>query len=111
VSYLFGNIGAVNQLDPNYIFWYGGFIFLSVYALTDLMDKNRSAIIWEIIRSGLGIYFIYTQKDWFGATSTLAGIQYAIAGYFIISIFVTSLLVYGHLREVRQQADEMARSM
>ncbi|MEI9910933.1 MAG: hypothetical protein WDO71_15435 [Bacteroidota bacterium] len=27
VSYLFGNIAVINQLDKSYIFWYGGFIF------------------------------------------------------------------------------------
>jgi hypothetical protein len=37
---LFGNIALINSLDKSYIFWYGGFIFLSVYALTDLMDRK-----------------------------------------------------------------------
>src|SRR6187200_2900527 len=40
VSYLFGNIGKIGS--PN-IFIYGGFVFLYVYAYTDLMDKNPQA--------------------------------------------------------------------
>src|SRR5258705_1708180 len=76
ISYFFGNIALINSLDGSYIFWYGGFIFLSVYALTDLMDRYRYAIIWEGIRSGLGIYFLYQQSDWFGANGYVSSINY-----------------------------------
>jgi sterol desaturase/sphingolipid hydroxylase (fatty acid hydroxylase superfamily) len=48
VSYLFGNIGAINRLDSSYIYIYGGFVFLSVYAFTDLMDRNPYAILWVL---------------------------------------------------------------
>ena len=55
ISYLFGNIALINGLSKSNIFWYGGFVFLSVYSLTDLMDRNRSAIVFETLRSGLEI--------------------------------------------------------
>jgi alkylglycerol monooxygenase len=88
VSYMFGNIALINKLDVNYIFWYGGFIFLSVYALTDLMDGNRYAIVWEVLRSGMGFTFLYIQYDWFGADTYSALIKFFLAGYFLVSILV-----------------------
>ncbi len=99
VSYLFGNIARINQLDTSYIFWYGGFIFLSVYALTDLMDRNPSAIAWEIIRGGMGIAFLLDQEDWFGASAYLAPVEYLLGAYFVGSIIVTGWFVLRHRRE------------
>jgi len=102
VSYLFGNIALINSLDKSYIIWYGGFLFLCVYALTDMMDRNQYAIVWEIIKSGLGLYFIYQQGDWFGAGIYLSSIQYILAGYFILSIAVTGWFIYLHYKEDKQ---------
>ena len=99
VSYLFGNISLINSLDKYYIFLYGGFIFLSVYALTDLMDRNSSAIIWEIFRAGIGIAFLYEQNDWFGAANFHPLIKYIAGAYFIVSIAVTGGLVIKHRKE------------
>ncbi len=99
VSYLFGNIAPINTLDKNYIFWYGGFIFLSVYALTELMDRNQYAIIWEAFRCGLGLYFLYTQNDWFGAGSYLATAKYIAGAYFLLSLIVTGWFTIKHYKE------------
>ncbi len=99
VSYLFGNIAVINQLDKSYIFWYGGFIFLSVYALTDLMDRNQYAVIWEITRSGFGIVILIQQGDWFSAGSYFDAAKYILGSYFIISVFITGWFVYTHYKE------------
>lgn len=89
VSYLFGNIALIKNIDSSYIFWYGGFIFLSVYALTDLMDGNVSAFICELVRCSMGIGFLVLQNDWFGAKAYTPFITYLLEGYFIISLLVT----------------------
>jgi sterol desaturase/sphingolipid hydroxylase (fatty acid hydroxylase superfamily) len=99
ISYMFGNIALINQIDPSYIFWYGGFIFLSVYALTDLMDRNTSAIFFELLRSGWGLAFIYQQHDWFGATTYFTPIQYLLAAYFMVSILLTAWFALRHRKE------------
>jgi len=103
VSYLFGNIAAINNADNSYIFIYGGFIFLSIYACTELMDRNQYAVIWEVIRGGFGIYLIYQQEDWFGASVMIPGIQYVLVGYFILSMLIAGYFVLKHKREDRQQ--------
>jgi hypothetical protein len=83
LSYLFGNIATIGT--PN-IFLYGAFVFLTVYALTDLMDKNISSIFWEMLRSGYGIYLIFSQGDWFGANTFVPGISNFVVCYFILSM-------------------------
>ena len=40
ISYLFGNIAAINKMDGSFIYLYGAFVFFSVYAFTELMDRN-----------------------------------------------------------------------
>ena len=102
VSYMFGNIALLNSLDKSYIIWYGGFIFLSVYALTDLMDRNQTAIIGEIFRSGLGLYFLYQQGDWFGASIYVSSITYLLGVYFLISLMITGWFVIKHKNEDRK---------
>jgi alkylglycerol monooxygenase len=99
VSYLFGNIAYINDLSSGYIYWYGAFVFLTIYALTELMDRNRYAIVWEALRCGLGLYFIYSQGNWFGASRWLVEIKVLLAIYFIISLVVTGYVVMAHKRE------------
>lgn len=99
ISYLFGNIAVIDKLNETYIYIYGGFIFLGIYAFTELMDRNPYAIGWEAARCILGIAFIYQQGDWFGASSFMAGIQYILAGYFILSLLATAYFVMRHYKE------------
>ncbi|MBL0270768.1 MAG: sterol desaturase family protein [Chitinophagaceae bacterium] len=94
VSYLFGQIAFINQLDASYIYWYGAFVFLTVYAMTDLMDGNKYAFIWELLRSGLGLYFLFDQGDWFGLQqwSGMDSLKLILVGYFAMSLIVTLYL-------------------
>jgi alkylglycerol monooxygenase len=87
ISYLFGNI--VNIGNPG-MFVYGGFIFLTVYALTDLLDKNFYAFVWEGLRAGLGLYIIWQQGDWFGASAYFPYVNQFIIVY-LISSFLFSV--------------------
>ena len=103
VSYLFGNISAINKLDTSYIYLYGVFVFLAVYSFTDLMDRNRYAIVWEILKNAFGIAIIYRQSDWFGASTLLWWINYALIVYFILSSAVCGWFVYKHYKEDYQQ--------
>ncbi len=94
VSYMFGNISLINGLDRSYIFLYGGFVFLFVYALTDLMDGNKYAIVWELIKSIMGIGIIYYLGDWFGANSFFSWVNYMLISYFVLSVMITTWFVY-----------------
>lgn len=101
ISYLFGNIALINGLDKTYIFWYGGFVFLSIYALTDLMDGNRFSIVWELLKAGLGTWIIFYQQDWFGINSYYASGTYLLIGYFAVSLIMTAWFSVGRKMETR----------
>ncbi len=102
ISYLFGNIAAINKLNNAYIYIYGGFIFLSVYAFTELMDRNRYAIFWEGIKNLFGILIIYRLGDWFGISTYASWINYVLVVYFILSTVITGWFVLQHKKEDEQ---------
>ncbi len=102
VSYLFGYIAPINKIDSNLIYYYGAFIFLTVYALSELMDRNQYAIIWETIKNAAGIYFIYSTGDWFGSDTILfSSLKYLLVVYFLISELGTVWFVLKHIKEDR----------
>jgi len=100
ISYFFGNIATIGS--PG-IFYYGGFIFLGIYAITDLMDRNSSAILWETAKNIFGFYLIYNQGDWFGSETLFPGIKMFIMAYFVISTLVSAYFVLRHYKEDQQQ--------
>lgn len=82
VSYLFGNIALIGS--PG-MFIYGAFIFLFVYAFTELMDGNRYAFVWGLIAAAVGAGILLYTGDWFGISSFNPLIKYFILIYFILS--------------------------
>lgn len=89
INYFFLNIGKIGT--PN-IFVYGGFIFLSVFAYTELMDRNPYAWAWEGIKNVLGLWLIY-QNDWFGISASLPWATVALASYFVLATAIVVLFV------------------
>ena len=82
ISYLFGNIAAIGS--PG-MFYYGAFIYVYVYAFTDLMDEHSNAWIWELGKSVFGLLLFYKTGDWFGAGKIWTGLPFIIGGYFILA--------------------------
>ena len=91
ISYLFGNIGKIGT--PN-IFIYGGFVFLYVYAYTELMGKSSQAILWELAKCAMGVWVIYSVGDWFGASQYVSWISTLVITYFVLSLFITAWFVF-----------------
>jgi alkylglycerol monooxygenase len=85
VFFLFGNIATIGI--PG-IFIYGAFVFLTVYAYTELMDKDSKAWIWESLKSIAGLGIILSTGDWFGLN-----ISVPFGSYMLIMILVASPLV------------------
>ncbi len=100
-SYLFANIAAINKLNPWHIYLYGLFLFVFVYAFTELMDRNPKAWIPEGLKALLGASFLIAQGDWFLATSLWSMIPGVLAGYLGISFAVTMYFVRRHSKEDR----------
>lgn len=96
ISYFFGNLAAIGT---PVIFYYGGFVFLTIYALTELMDRNQYAIVWEGLKNIAGYYLLVKSGDWFGAGQYIPGINYLMIGYFLLSFTITFYFVFRHYRE------------
>ena len=82
LSYLFGNLAAIGS--PG-IFYYGGFVFLTVFAYTELMDRNPNAWAWELLKVAYTMYFVVTTGDWFELNKFLPGSLYIFVGYLALS--------------------------
>ncbi len=102
ISYLFGNIASINALNVYYIYIYGLFVFLTIYAYTELMDRNKYAIVWEVIKNSLAVAIILQTGDWFGSDAFSSIIKYVIAAYCILSTMITLWFVMKHAKEDAQ---------
>ncbi len=90
ISWLFGNLA---QIGSPAMFIYGAFIFIYVYAFTELMNRNKYALAWELIKCIAGIGIIYYYGNWFGANKVLPWINIALTAYFIIAFVATAWFV------------------
>ncbi|TAH20375.1 MAG: fatty acid hydroxylase family protein [Cytophagales bacterium] len=99
VFYFYGNLGTIGL--PN-AFIYGGFVFLSIYSYSELMDRNPLSLAWEIVKNSLASWFIYQTNDWFGISSIFAWGKELVIGYLIISTFITAyFVVFEVLKDVK----------
>ncbi|MDZ4703877.1 MAG: sterol desaturase family protein [Saprospiraceae bacterium] len=104
--YFFANLAGIGTPD---IFYYGAFIFLSVFAYTELMDRHAYAMYFEMLKSAAGLYFVYQSGgDWFGAGNYFgAWYVYIVVSYLILSAVVATLFVQLEIRE--EQIGKLAR--
>ena len=92
LSYFFSHIA---QIGIPGIFVYGGFIFLFVYAYTELMDGNPNAWIWELAKTTLGMGIIFYLGDWFGINQYTDYFNFVFIPYFLISFSATLYFTFG----------------
>lgn len=100
VFYMFGNIATIGA--PG-IFIYGAFVFLTVYAYTELMDKNPKAWIWESLKSIAGLAIILTTNDWFGLNSSVPFGSFILMAILVISPLVVIWFCKTELQEAQSQ--------
>jgi len=102
LTYFFASLGKIGS--PG-IFYYGGFLFLAIFAYTELMDRNPHAVWLEGIKSALGLYLIYQAGgDWFGANQNWgAWFTYLVGAYFVLSVVMTVLFVEREIKVPLQQ--------
>ena len=97
ISWLFGNLAAIGS--PG-MFVYGAFVFVYVYAFTELMNRNKYAVMWEFLKSSFGIGIIYYYGDWFGVSYYLPWINAVLIAYFIIAFLVTAWFVFYDIKKM-----------
>jgi sterol desaturase/sphingolipid hydroxylase (fatty acid hydroxylase superfamily) len=87
VSYLFGNIASIGLTNMMY---YGLFIFAQVYALTEFMDRNPRALVYEIVKNMICVGGILYYGGWFGLQNYFGASSYILMGYFFASTATVS---------------------
>jgi hypothetical protein len=86
--YLFNQIAHIGF--PG-ILIYGGFLFVSVFSYTTLLDKSGWALATEAVRAVFGLGLVWWQGgDWFGMQALLPGAVYGLAFYFLLSLGVVA---------------------
>ena len=88
VSYLFGNVASIGLTNMMY---YGLFIFAQVYALTEFMDRNPRALIYEIVKNMICVGGILYYGGWFGLQNYFGASSYVLMGYFVASKITESI--------------------
>jgi sterol desaturase/sphingolipid hydroxylase (fatty acid hydroxylase superfamily) len=86
ISYLFGNLASIGS--PG-IFLYGLFIFAYIYAMTELMDGNPIAYVWEGIKLVIGVYLIINTNGWFGAEKLFQFIPHIVFAYLLAAMYLS----------------------
>lgn len=86
ISYLFGNIASIGSPA---MFYYGAFIYLYVYAFTELMDGNPMAWAWETLKLMIGFYLLLNTDGWFGLGSKVSFMPFIVGIYFILSFLMS----------------------
>ena len=89
IAWLCANLATIGA--PG-IFYYGAWIFLSVYAYTELMDMNKYAFYWEWFRVLSGIILVMVTDGWFGAERFIPGLKYLLVSWFLFSGFIVHYL-------------------
>lgn len=84
--WFFGNIASLTLYG---MMTYGLMIFLTVYAYTDFMDKNKSFLIFEWIKNVLGLGFLLLTNHWNPMFIQYPAVKTGIVIYFIISGLVS----------------------
>jgi len=81
---------AISSINDEFGFWalllYGGYLFLLVYCLTDLMDTNRYTWIFELLRTAYVLFVVYFFGGWFGLDPLFT---WSVLIYQLVSLFVS----------------------
>ena len=81
--YFFGNLGRIGM--PG-VFYYGAYIFLSIYAYSELMDRNPNAIWWELLRAAFAFGVIGVTGDWFEIDQVFYVGKYIVIAFSLVSL-------------------------
>ncbi len=98
LTFLFSSFGRLEFSD---LLIYGIWVFMSVYAYTELMDKNPNSIWFELLKNIAGLSLFLWKGSWFGLENISGVLNYLIPVYFIASSFVVAYFVFYEFAEKR----------
>jgi len=83
ICVFFSNLALIGS--PG-IFYFGAFIFSFIYALTELMDNNPKAYIWEILKFAFACYCLYQSDLIFNELTITSEWKIVVLSYLFISL-------------------------
>ncbi len=92
---------AVPEMDLTQLFLYGFFLFFSVYAYTELMDKNPKSFWQEMLKNGFGLFLYIQHGGWFWVKENASAFDLLIPVYFVSASLITGFLVWTELKSAR----------
>lgn len=105
MTHLFLILMLINFADigfPN-LFAYGAFLFIHIYASSELMDLKKSAVIFEALKCSGGLYWIWQSGDWFGINAHWEWGSFVVIAYLLISLLLTFGFVVRELNKEKGQ--------
>ena len=78
------------------------FLFMCIYSLTSLMDKENNSWIFELIKASFGISLITFSSNWTFMNDYIINADYIIMTYFILSLFV---VLYFNRQEIQLKSN------
>ncbi|MGB1217756.1 MAG: hypothetical protein ACPG5P_07755, partial [Saprospiraceae bacterium] len=94
--YLFNQIAKVSFYES---LMYAGFLGLSIFSYTTLMDRSIHAFWLEAIKVIVGFYLMYHTGGWFFLDNALPYGSYLIAVYLIVSFLIVTGFVILDIRK------------
>jgi sterol desaturase/sphingolipid hydroxylase (fatty acid hydroxylase superfamily) len=82
------------EIGFNNLLLCGGIIFLGIFSYTSLMDGHKYAMIFELLRTSIGLFVIITTADWFGLNAYASFGSILVAGYFVLSSIASVYFLY-----------------
>ena len=83
-----------SEIGLNNLLLCGAIIFLGIFSYTSLMDGHKYAMMFEVLRTSLGLFVIITTWDWFGLNGYVSFGSIIVASYFIASTMMSVYFLY-----------------
>jgi sterol desaturase/sphingolipid hydroxylase (fatty acid hydroxylase superfamily) len=98
LMYFFKSIGTIQISE---MAQYGLYLFLSVYAYTELMGKNPLTLWQEFAKNTLGVFMFVNHGDWYGLASFSTILNYGVLAYFFIATIITAYFVLTEMKDTK----------
>lgn len=82
------------------VLWYCGFLAVSIFAYTTLMDRHVLAVPVEFLKVFLAAALLYVHEGWFGMDAVIPAASSLVFGYCLLSLGMTIYVTFMEERAV-----------
>jgi len=101
----------MSKLPYNESIMYGGFLFITIFAYTSVMDKKTYGVLATILQAAYGIGILLLTGDWFGMKNLWNGGTAVVLVYLVITALASVFFMVTEFnRETEKAEAEMAMS-